>query len=56
MPICINSRCTPRRTSMARSDWRPSIRGLRGIGEMIGMAATMPEFVHGLNLFLEGDF
>jgi hypothetical protein len=23
---------------------------------MIGMAATMPDFVHGLNLFLEGDY
>ncbi len=39
-PMSRNSRCTPRRTSMARSDWRLSIRGWRGIGEMIGMAAT----------------
>jgi hypothetical protein len=25
---------------MARSNWLPSIKGLRGIGEMIGMAVT----------------
>ncbi|WP_206534604.1 hypothetical protein, partial [Mesorhizobium sp. M7D.F.Ca.US.004.03.1.1] len=43
-------------TSMARSDWRPSMRGLIGMGEMIGMAGTMPDFVHGLNLFLCGDY
>jgi hypothetical protein len=23
---------------------------------MIGMAATMPDFVHGLNLFWKGDY
>jgi hypothetical protein len=43
-PMSRNSLCTGRRISMARSDWRLSARGWRGIGEMIGMATTHAGF------------
>src|SRR5688572_4335088 len=37
-PISDRSRCTPRRTTMARSDWRPSTSGFWRIGDTMGMA------------------
>jgi hypothetical protein len=32
------------------------MKGLRGIGETMGMGSTMPDFVHGLNLLWVGDY